>query len=171
MKPLANDERASTVMVYTQSMLIRGEIVLRDTMRASIWLRTQGVPNFIHLFNAQVIQLAGTPAKNYSRPELFLPASEIIGFHLAPPAQDPLDYDASETNRRMQPIQILMGSFVLQAKLRVSTATDFAATLDVMNTSWLSLYEADISNPYLPQLSLQVPMLLVKPSKMMIGLM
>jgi hypothetical protein len=150
MKPLANDERASTVMVYTQSMLIRGEIVLRDTMRASIWLRTQGVPNFIHLFNAQVIQLAGTPAKNYSKPELFLPASEIIGFHLAPPAQDPLDYDASETNRRMQPIQILMGSFV---------------------ASWLSLYEADISNPYLPQLSLQVPMLLVKPNKMMIGLM
>lgn len=171
MKPLANDEKASTVMVYTESMLVRGEIVLRDAIRVSIWLRTQGVPNFVHLFNAQIIQLAGIPPKNYSRPELFLPSSEIIGFHLAPPAQDPLDYDASESNRRMQPVQALMGSFVLNGKLRVSTSTDFAATLDVMNTSWLSLYEADISNPYLPQLSIQVPMMLVRPSKILIGLM
>ena len=171
MRELAPDERSSTVFVYTQTSLIRGDIILRDSARVSIWLRTQGVPNFIHVFKANIIQLAGSPPRNYSKEEVFIPTSEVIGFHLSPPAQDPLDYDPSEANRRMLPVQALAGSFEIKSLLRVSTATDIAAGLDVMNTTWMSLYEAEITNPYVPQLNLSVPMLLVRPNKVTIGLL
>jgi hypothetical protein len=170
MRALLPDEKASTVFIYTSSMLIRGDLILRESMRVSIWLRTQGVPNFVHLYNTQMIQLAGSPPKNYTKDEVFVPTAEIIGFHLAPPAQDPLDYDDSESNRKMEPVHVLAGSFELKAKLRVSTSTDFAASLDVMNASWLSLYDAEIANPYLPQLKVAVPMLLVRPNKVTINL-
>lgn len=171
MKALAPDEKLSSVMVYTQSMLIRGDLILRENMRVSIWPRTQGVPNFIHLFNAHMIQLAVSPPKNYAKNEVFVPTAEIIVFHLAPPAHDPLDYDNSEANRKMEAVHVLAGSFEIKAQLRVSTAADLAASLDVMNTSWMSLYEAEITNPYLPQLKMTAPMLLARPSKVTIGLM
>ncbi|MBI2332558.1 MAG: hypothetical protein HYU84_10440 [Chloroflexi bacterium] len=170
MRTLLPDEKASTVFVYTESMLIRGDLILRENMRVSIWLRTQGVPNFLHLNNVQMIQLAGSPPKNFTKNEAFIPTPEIIGFHLAPPAHDPLDYDASESNRKMEPVHLLAGSFELTAKLRVSTSADFAASLDVMNASWMSLYEAEITNPHLPQLKVTVPMLLVRPNKVTISL-
>lgn len=171
MKQLAPDEKASTVVMYTQSMLIRGDVVLRENMRVSIWPRTQGVPNFIHLYNVQLIQLAGSPPKTYAKDEAFISTHEIVGFHLAPPAQDPLDYDPAEANRKMQSVQVLTGSFVMKSFLRISTATDFAASLDVMNATWMSIYDAEITNPYLPQFNLRVPMLLVRPNKVIIGLL
>lgn len=171
MRELAPDEKVSTVIIYTQTMLIRGDIILRENMRVSIWLRTQGVPNFIHLYKVNLIQLSGSSPKNYSKTEAFIPTPEIVGFHLAPPAQDPLDFDPSEANRRMQSVEVLAGSFEMRSSLRVSTATDFAASLDVMNTSWLSLYDAEITNPYVPQLNMNVPMLLVRPDRITIGLM
>lgn len=171
MRELAPDERSSTVFIYTQSSLIRGDIILRESARVSIWLRTQGVPNFIHVFKANIIQMAGSPPRTYTKGEAFIPTSEVIGFHLAPPAHDPLDYDPAETNRRMQPVQALAGSFEIKSLLRISTATDIAAGLDVMNTTWMSLYDAEVTNPYVPQLNLSVPMLLVRPNKVTIGLL
>ena len=170
MRALLPDEKASTVFVYTQSMLIHGDLVLRETMRVSIWLRTQGVPNFVHLYNTQMMQLAGSSPKNYAKDEVFIPTPEIVGFHLAPPTHDPMDYDASETNRKMEPVHVLAGSFEIKAKLRVSTSADFAASLDVMNATWMSLYDAEITNPYLPQLKVVVPMLLARPNKVTISL-
>jgi hypothetical protein len=169
MRDLKPDEKASTVIMYTQSMLVRGDIILRENMRVSIWLRTQGVPNFIHLFNVHMIQIVGASPKTYTKNEAFIPTPEIIGFHLAPPAHDPLDYDEGEANRRMESVHILAGTFEMKAKLRISTATDFAASLDVMNANWTSIYDADITNPYLPQLHMNVPMLLVRPNNIAIS--
>ncbi len=170
MRALTPDEKISTVFVYTVSALVRGDLILRENIRASIWLRTQGVPNFIHLHNAQIIQLAGSPPKNYAMSETFIPTSEVIAFHIAPPAHDAPDYDATEVNRRMEPISVLAGSFEMRAKLRISTSADFAASLDVMNSTWLSLYEAEISNPYVPPLKMTVPMLLARPAKLIVNL-
>ena len=95
---------------------------------------------------------------------------QVAAFHLAPPAQDSLDYDASEVNRVMQPVHVMIGSFLLNGKMRISTQAEFATSLDVMRASWASVYEVSVSNPFLPQFSLQVPMLLVNPSLVVFGL-
>ncbi|HRQ24634.1 MAG TPA: hypothetical protein PLF42_14505 [Anaerolineales bacterium] len=170
MKPLAPDEKNSTVMVYTHNLLARGQVVTNEHLRVSIWLRTQGAPNFIHLFNPNVILFGGTPPKSLNFSEFFVPITDVIAFHLAPPASDPLDYDENESNRMMQPVHMLVGSFTLRSKLRVSTQTDLATSLDVSQSTWLSVYEADIGNPYLPQFNMHVPMLLVRPSHVNFGL-
>ena len=171
MKPLASDEKTATVMAYTQNMLVRGDVVTKESIRVSIWLRTQGVPNFIHILKPQVIMFGGVPPKTLAMEEIFIPTPQVIGFHLAPPAQDPLDYDATEANRTMQPVEVLLGSFILNAKIRISTQTDISSSLDVMRMAWASVYEADISNPYLPQFSMRVPMLLVSPNHVSFGLL
>ncbi|MBK8781271.1 MAG: hypothetical protein IPO22_05610 [Anaerolineales bacterium] len=170
MKPLAPDEKTALVMLYTNNMLVRGEIVIKESLRVSIWLRTQGVPNYIHLHSPNVILFGGTPPKSLAYSEIFVPTADVIGFHLAPPAQDPLDYDAGEVNRRMQPVDLLVGSFMLKAQLRISTQTELATFLDVSRSSWTSVYEADISNPYLPQFNVHVPMMLVNPNHVSFGM-
>lgn len=170
MKALAYDEKTAMVMVYTDSMLVRGEVVAKENVRVSIWLRTQGVPNYIHLHGAQVISFSGGSAKNYTQTEIFIPTVQVSAFHLAPPAHDPLDYDASEINRVMQPVNIMVGSFMLRGKMRISSQTEFGTSLDVMRASWASVYEVEVSNPFLPQFNMQVPMLLVNPSHVTFGL-
>jgi hypothetical protein len=170
MKPLEPDEKTAMVMVYTSNMLARGEVVIKESLRVSIWLRTQGVPNYIHLIAPQVVSFGGAAPKSFSYSELFVPTARVLAFHLAPPGQDPLDYDASEANRTMQSLNVLIGTFLLKGKLRVSTQADLTTYLDVSRAAWMSVYEASISNPYLPQFNVQVPMLLVNPSEVSFGI-
>jgi hypothetical protein len=165
MKPLAPDEKNVMVMVYTQNMLARGEVIAKENARVSIWLRTQGVPNYIHLYNPQVISFGGTPPKPLSFSEVFIPTAQVIGFHILPPAQEGVDYDAAEVNRIMQPLDVVVGTFLLKGHIRVSTQAELATSLDVMRAAWVSIYDANITNPYLPQFSLHVPMLLVNPNQ------
>jgi hypothetical protein len=163
MKALAPDEKIAMVMVYTNNMLAHGEVIAKENTRVSIWLRTQGIPNFIHLYKPQMISFAGATPKTYSLSEIFIPTAQVVAFHLAPPAQDPLDYDVSEAHRMMQPLDVMIGSFLMKGRIRISTQTDVGTSLDVMRASWMSIYEAEISNPFLPQFNVHVPMLLVNP--------
>jgi hypothetical protein len=170
MRQLASDEKTSAVMVYTQNMLVRGEVITKESMRVSIWLRTQGVPNYVHVHKSQVIMFGAVPPKTLALEEIFVPTAQVIGFHLVPPAQDPLDFDTTELNRAMQPVELLLGSFIMRGKIRISTQTDIQTSLDVMHMAWISVYEADVMNPYLPQFTMHIPMLLVSPSKVSFGL-
>ena len=101
---------------------------------------------------------------------MFIPTVQVAAFHLAPPAQDPLDYDASEGNRIMQPLDVMVGSFIIKGKMRISTQTDVGTSLDVMRASWMSIYEAEIGNPYLPQFNVHVPFLLVNSNLVSFGM-
>jgi hypothetical protein len=170
MKELASDEKIAMVMVYTNNMLARGEVVAKENARVSIWLRTQGVPNYIHLYKPQVISFIGAVPKTFSFSEIFIPTVQVIAYHLAPPAQDPLDYETGEANRTMQPVELMIGPFMLKGKIRISMATDVATSLDVMRASWMSIYEAEITNPYLQQFNVKAPMLLVNPSQVNFGI-
>jgi hypothetical protein len=170
MKALTSEEKIAMVMVYTSNMLVRGEVVAKENARVSIWLRTQGVPNYIHLYKPQAISLLGAVPKTFSFSEMFVPTAQVVAFHLAPPSQDPLDYDAGEANRMLQPLDVMLGSFLLKGKIRISMQTDVATSLDVMRASWMSLYDVEITNPYMPQFNVQVPMLLVNPNQVNFGL-
>jgi hypothetical protein len=170
MKALAPDERIATVMLYTNNMLAHGELIAKESARVSIWLRTQGVPNYIHLHKPQVISFAGGTPKTSSFAELFIPTVQLAAFHLAPPAQDALDYDANEANRIMQPLEIMVGSFLPKGNIRISSLTDVSTSLDVMRASWMSIYDADISNSFLPQFNVHVPMLLVNSNYVNFGI-
>jgi hypothetical protein len=171
MYTLAAEEKITPVMIYTQNTLIHGEVVTMESIRVSVWLRMEGAPEYMHLLKPRVLNLSGSATKMLTYSELYLPVSEIIGFHLTPPVHDPLDYDESEMNRRLQPVSVLAGNFVFNGAIRVSTQVDLGTSIISGRAVWMSIYNAKISSSYLPQMGeVQVPMLLVRPSKVNFGL-
>ena len=163
--PLAAEEKSTLVMVYTQNALIRGEVVTRENVRVSIWLRTDGAPHFFRLLNANMLFFGGGPAKSSNHSEMYVPVESVIGFHIAPPAQDPLDYEESEKNRGVQIVSAGVGTFIFKGKVRFSAQSGFGSSLEMMHT-WMSMYETEITNLSLPQMpAILIPMLLVNPKQ------
>jgi hypothetical protein len=170
MENLAPDEKATLVMVYTHDTLVRGEVVTKQSARVGIWPRTQGVPNFIRLLKANVLLFGGPTPKSTTYTEYYMPTASAIGFHLAPPANDGVDYDIQEKNRTMEPVIITLGTFTVKARIRISASTSLASSLEVVYTGWLSIYDVEISNPFLPQMPpIQTPMMLITPAKVTFG--
>ncbi|MEZ0396768.1 MAG: hypothetical protein ABWK53_10125 [Anaerolineales bacterium] len=166
MYALAPDEKTTLVMAYTLSMLVRGEVVTKQGVRVSTWLRTDAAPEYVHLVRAQVINFCGSQVKPLNAPEMFLPTEQIVGFHIVPPTQDTIDYDESEKNRIWEPITVLLGAFVIKAKARISAQTGFGVSLVTSRVEWMSLYDAYISSPVLSQMGvLHVPLLIVRPNQ------
>ena len=168
---LRPDEKTSLVMLYTMHNVVRGEAVVKQNVpRVNIWLRTDGVPRYIHILKPQVLVFGGSPVKSLTYSELYFPTSQVIAFHTLPPTEEALDYDAAEADRRMEEVDLMVGTFVMNGKIRISTHTEVDTTLESARVSWISVYEVSITNPYLPQMpALQVPMVLVNPSYVAFG--
>ena len=168
---LRPDEKTTPVMLYTASALVRGEAVSKQNVhRVNIWLRSDGAPKHMHILKPQVIVFGGMPVKPLSFSEIFFPTSQLIAFHTLPPTDEPLDFDPDEVNRVMQDVQVLVGTFVVKGKIRISAQTELATSLEVARVSWMAVYEAEIVNPYLPQMPpVRVPMMLVDPERVAFG--
>jgi hypothetical protein len=165
MANLAADEKTTLVMIYTLNMLVRGELVTKESARVGVWPR-QGMPNLLHILKPSVLLFGGSPPKSLTYSEIFVPTASMIGYHLAPPAIEPLDYDENEKNRTMQPVSLLMGTFIIKGFIRMASTATLVTNLEVAFNGWLSIYQAEISNPFLPQMqAMQVPMLLVSPNR------
>jgi hypothetical protein len=158
-------------MLYTQETVVRGEVITKESVhRVNIWLRTDGAPKYMHLLKAQVLVFGGSPIKALTYSEIYYPTAQVIAFHTLPPTAEPLDYDSGEANRMMEPVDVLVGSFVMKGKIRISTQTEVGVSLESARVSWMSLYEVSITNPYLPQMpAIQAPMVLVNPNHVAYG--
>lgn len=168
---LRPDEKTTPVMLYTHDTLVRGDVVSKqNVLRMNIWLRTDGAPKYMHVLKPQVIVFGGSPVRPLSFSEIYFPTSRLIAFHTLPPTDEPLDYDPNEPNRVMHDVKVLVGTFVVRGKVRVSSHTEFDTSLEVARAAWMSIYEAEIANPYLPQMPvMQVPMILVNPEQVAFG--
>lgn len=165
MYTLAPEEKATTIIAYSASSLIRGDVVTRENARVSVWLRMDGVPDFLGIHNANIINLAGAQARPASYDEIMIPVTSLIGFHIAPPAHDRLDYDVQESNRTNIPFGVLMGVFFVKGHIRIPAQSNVATKISTARMPWMSIYEAEISSPHIPQMPvIQVPMLIVRPS-------
>ena len=171
MYTLAPDEKATTVIVYSLNKMIHGDLVTKKEVRVSIWPRMQNLPIYIHLLKAEVLLFSGASYKSLTYDEYFFPTNRIIGFHLASPESDPLDYDPDTPFRAMLNVEMMLGAYMLNGKVRISTHSDFATMIEVSHMTWFSVYDADISHPFLPQLpTIHVPMLLAYPTQVSFGM-
>lgn len=163
---LRPDEKTTPVMLYTQNSVVRGEVVTtNNVLRVNIWLRTDGAPKYMHILKPQVLIFGGSPVKALSYSEIYFPTSQAIAFHTLPPVNEALDYEPTEANRTMEPVDAIVGTFLMKGKIRISSQTEVGTSLEVARISWMSLYDIMITNPYLPQMTgLQVPMALVNPT-------
>ena len=168
---LRPDEKPAPVMLYSRHNVVRGEVVVKQSVpRVNIWLRTDGAPKYIHVLKPQVLSFGGSPVKALTYSEIYFPTSEVIAFHTLPPIDEPLDYDQEEVNRKMEAVELLVGTFVMKGNIRISSQTEVATSLEVARVSWLSVYDVWITNPYLPQMpALQASMVLVNPMHVAFG--
>lgn len=166
MTTLAPDEKSATVMVYTSDLLVRGEVITKTNIRVSTWLRTQGMPEYLHVLKPQVLVFGSGGIKTLAYQEIFVPTAMVLAFHLAPPAVDPMDYAEDEKNRALAQVIAHIGTFLFKGTLRVSAQTGLASSLEASRTAWLSIYQSEVTNPYLSQMpALQVPLALVNPKQ------
>jgi hypothetical protein len=169
---LRPDEKTTPVMLYTPHSVVRGELVTKQSVqRINIWLRTDGAPKYMHVLKPQILVFGGSPVKSLSYSQIFFPTPDIIAFHTLPPTDEQLDYDPAEANRTMELIDLLVGTFVMKGKIRISTQTEISTSIEMARISWMSVYDVAVTNPYLPQMAaLQVPMALINPTRVSFAL-
>jgi hypothetical protein len=168
---LTSDEKTTPVIAYSRTKLIHGNLVTKKEVRVNIWLRMREMKGIIHLLDTEVSLFGGTAPKSLKYNEYFFPVERIIGFQLAQPAAEPLDYIATEGNRSMLDVDLIMGVFMIKGKALVSTQTNFGAMIERSENNWFSVYDAIVENPFLSQMPvIQTPMLLVNPAQVSFGL-
>ena len=164
MASLSPDDKSTLVMVYTQNMLVRGEVVTKQGVRVSTWLRTQGVPEFLHLFKPSVLHFGSGVVNPLAYKEIYVPVSTVIAFHLVPPTNEPIDYDENEANRIMVPISALPGPFHFKGYLRISSKAELSTSIELAHSAWSSIYNVDVSSPSMPQMQpIHLNMVLISP--------
>jgi hypothetical protein len=166
---LAADEKLTPVMIYTINSLVRANVITKENIRVSIWLRMAGAPEFIHMKNANVL-VFGTTLQSQNFTDFFLSTQQVLAFHLLPPANDPIDYDETEMNRKMEPLTVMVGSFRFNGHTRMSTQTDLATHLSIVRSPLLSIYNIEITNPNLQAMgTLKVPFSIVRTNAVTFG--
>ena len=158
---LQDDEKAVQVMVYTQATLYWGEVVLKNIIRASTWLRTNSAPDRVTLYNVKALSiLTPTPPRPSVYTELNVAVTQILAWHMAPPNNDPLDYDSTEPNRKMEPVTLLVTTFRMDGTLRLSSRSSMGKFLEVTRENFTGLYDTKITNVLIPSFGpINVPFL------------
>lgn len=170
MVTLAPDEKSTLVMIYTHNSLVRGELVTKESVRVSILLRTDSAPRFFYLQNVQMIFFGGSAVRSSNYSEIYVPVASVVGFHIAPPMQEPLDYDPDEKNRAEEVVSAGVGTFLFKGKVRFSAQGGLTSSMQMVH-NWMSMYEVEITNPSLPQMAaMRVPMLMVHPGQVTFAL-
>lgn len=146
-------EKITPVMMYTHSMLVWGEVVTKEAIRVSTWLRTPMVPQYITVHDGRALYVGYSGASRQQNFQtLHVPTPQVIAFHLMPPAQDPLDYDPNEPHRKMEPMAALVGFFRFDAFVRMSSQTSLERYLDVTHEAFTGVYDVSITQPSAPNL-------------------
>ncbi|MBC8336252.1 MAG: hypothetical protein ISR59_03255 [Anaerolineales bacterium] len=161
MYKLKPDEKLTPVMVYTDAAVFNGSVVTKKIARVNTWLRTEGAPTFLRLLNAQMIR-PDNPDRIIKFDEQFIPVPSIIGFHVGQGIENEVDYDEHEENRMMEHVKVVLGSFLVEGKIRISTQTDLNSSIEQYRIAWSSIYHATISNFYLSKLNIQTELMLVR---------
>lgn len=161
---LEMDDKVAQVMAYSANGLYWGEVVVKTLIRVSTWLRTNSAPERVCIYNAKMMNTtSGMKMQPMHFTELYIATSQVNIFHLLPPAKDPLDYDPSEPNRRMQPISILISNFRIDGLMRLAASTTVAKALEVSREGFISIYDAQISSPINPSFGkISTPYVLVR---------
>ena len=161
---LGPDDKVANLMIYSANYLYWGEVVVKQMIRVSTWLRTNSAPDWVCLYNAKAMSsLLTSPQKPLQFNELHIAVPQILAYHLVPPAKDPPDYDPTEPNRKMQPATLLVGAYRVEGALRLSSKANVAKYLEVAREPYTGVYDAKITNMNMPTLGvISVPFLMVK---------
>lgn len=151
---LTPDDKAANIMVYTASGLSWGTVVVKNQIRVNTWLRTNSAPEIICLYQAKSLSISGGgQPKVFSFRELYIPILQMLAYHLRPPATEPLDFDPTEPNRKMEPVSVMVGHFKFDGSMRIASRTTLATHLEISREVFSPLYDVVVSCPSMPALT------------------
>lgn len=161
-------EKIVPVMVYTDTSVVWGELVVRDIVRVSTWLRTNTAPDAFAIYNARVMGLSAAQPKAVTFTEMHVMAPYINAYHILPPVFDPVDYDPTEPNRKMEPVTAVVGAFRMDGHMRMATSADLRHYLEFTRETFTPLYDVEIRNMLQPALApMKVAFVLLRQSTTM----
>jgi hypothetical protein len=164
MPPLAEDEKVTLVMIYLDQGIVWGNVITKSQIRVSTWLRTTAAPDFITAYQANFLfTYGGTTQKPSQYPVIHIPTSKVLAFHLMPPNSDPIDYDPSEPNRMLERAGLIVGGFIFEGFIRISSISNLNSYIDVTREEYSVLYDLNITCRPIPSLgTMKVPYALVR---------
>jgi hypothetical protein len=161
---IADDEKLSQVMVYTDYSLCWGEVATKEIVRVSTWLRTNAAPDNMLLYNARCLPSQSSQSlKPTGFNELHIPTHHVLAYHLLPPAQDPLDYDPRDGLRRLEPVTVMSGPYRFDGNLLLAQKSNLTKFIEISKEVYTSLYDVEITYPLMASMGkLKVPFLLFR---------
>jgi hypothetical protein len=146
---LAADEKATQVIIGTTDTLIWGDLITKQQVSAGAFLNTLA-EDFVPVRDVRVLFL--TPHEQVQpieRPLLFVKLEEILVF-FSPSDAQPLP-EQSET-RRYEPVEIVVGSFLVEGLILKSPLATMQNLLFVSRGPYLDFYRATIRHVAKPWL-------------------
>jgi hypothetical protein len=150
---LAPDEKLTPAMAYTSHSLVWGQVVSKDAIRISSWLRTDLAPIFMKFVNAQVLPVGGSQNLPPQKVKyLHLKSENIDAFHIMPPATDTPDFDPNEPNRKMVPVIAFVGYFQFSGFIRMAEFNNMDNYLDATKGDFATIYDVTMNCPLMPSI-------------------
>ncbi len=164
--PLAEDEKITMVMIYLDQGIVWGNVLTKSQIRVSTWLRTSAAPDFITIYQANfLLTYGGTAQKPILYPVMHIPTPKALAFHIMPPNADPVDYDPTEPNRRLEKAGLILGGFIFEGFIRLSSISNLNSYIDVTREEFTTLYDLTITCRPIPSLgTMKVPYALIRQS-------
>jgi hypothetical protein len=161
---LEPDDKVTPVMAYLSNAIAWGDVIVKEAIRVSTWLRTNNAPDALCLRNARYLNSTGNQMhKPLFFNELHIATSQIIGFHIIPPANDPVDYDPTEGFRKMEPMTAIIGTSRFDGFMRMATMSCLNKYIEITHESFTSVYDATVSNISILDLKpFKVPLIIVR---------
>jgi len=162
--PLAEDEKITTVMVYLAQGIAWGNVLTKSQIRVSTWLRTSAAPDFMTLYQANyLLTYGGSTQKPVQYPVMHVPSKELLAFHMMPPNSDPIDYDPTEPNRMLEKASLIVGGFIFEGSIRISSISNLNSYIDVTREEYSTLYDLSITCRPIPSIgTMKVPYALIR---------
>jgi hypothetical protein len=123
-------------------------------------------PNYLTVVDAKVLIFGGGQnSAGIQFPFLNIQTSQIIAYHIIPPADESPYYGVDEPNRKMEPITALSSIFRFDASVRMASQSNLHMFLSVTKGEFTSLFDVTITSPVLPAIKrLTAPFCLIRQS-------
>ena len=165
---LREDEKLTRVMIYTPETLLAGELYSKLAVRVATWLRSTMLPSHLTMYEARVLHLGGPKPIQMTYSRVHIPVSLVLAYHVLPPETVDRDYDLNEPNRVMYPIVATIGPYRIAGEKRISSLSDFTATLDLGKEIFIPIYDAQLSVHSYPEVKgFQAPYVLVRQDRIL----
>ncbi len=164
-RTLDENEKITPCMVYLPMRLIWGNLISKKGIRVETWLKMTLLPDYLTFLDAQMLIFGGPKPVRQSYAEIYAPLSEILAYHLLPPALQhiEMDYDPNEPNRKMEPTTVYTSVFRFDGYKRISTLGDFSTAIATSKEVFTPLYDVTVSHPIASTMKpLSVPYLLLR---------